>query len=247
MIDIVGVDKSFGMKKVLKNVTLDIRAGETFVIIGQSGSGKTVILKHIAGFLDPDAGTVLIDGKKMNGASASLKNELRQKMGFLFQFGALINWLTVKENVALPLAEHKVYPPEKINEKVDEILSALQLSDSADKMPDDLSGGMKKRVGIARAMVRNPQIILYDEPTSGLDPVMSTRISHLIKKMQTDYGITSIVVTHDMASAYYVADRIAVLYRGNIIGCGSPDEIKNSEDRVVRQFINGELTGPIDA
>jgi phospholipid/cholesterol/gamma-HCH transport system ATP-binding protein len=247
VIDIVGVDKSFGMKKVLKNVTLDIRAGETFVIIGQSGSGKTVILKHIAGFLDPDAGTVLIDGKKMNGASASLKNELRQKMGFLFQFGALINWLTVKENVALPLAEHKVYPPEKINEKVDEILSALQLSDSADKMPDDLSGGMKKRVGIARAMVRNPQIILYDEPTSGLDPVMSTRISHLIKKMQTDYGITSIVVTHDMASAYYVADRIAVLYRGNIIGCGSPDEIKNSEDRVVRQFINGELTGPIDA
>lgn len=246
MIDFSGVHKSFGNKMVLRNIDLSISKGETFVIIGQSGSGKTVILRHIAGFFDPDRGDVSIDGEKMNGSKAFLKNKLRERMGFLFQFGALINWLTVKENVALPLVEHKLYPPDEINTRVMDILEALQLADSAGKMPDDLSGGMRKRVALARAMIRNPQIILYDEPTSGLDPVMSTRISHLIKRMQADYKVTSVVVTHDMTSAYYVADRIAVLYKGDIIECGTPDEIRNTENRIVRQFITGGMEGPIE-
>lgn len=247
MIELHGVSKAFGTNKVLDSVDISISKGETFVIIGQSGVGKTVILRHIAGFFDPDSGNVLVEGHKMNGASHSLKEKLRSNMGFLFQFGALINWLTVRENIALPLVEHKELPVKEIYERVDEILQVLQLRDAAEKMPDDLSGGMKKRVGIARAMVRNPHIILYDEPTSGLDPVMSTKISHLIKQMQDNFGVTSVVVTHDMASAYYVADRIALLYKGDIVQCGTPDEIKNTENRIVRQFVNGELQGPIEA
>ena len=247
MIELSGVKKAFGEKEVLDGVDIAITKGETFAIIGQSGVGKTVILRHIAGFFDPDKGDVIVDGHKMNGASRSVKEKLRAEMGFLFQFGALINWLTVRENVALPLVENRELPLNEIYERVDRILNVLQLGDAVNKMPDDLSGGMKKRVGIARAMVRNPQIILYDEPTSGLDPVMATKISHLIKQMQENYGVTSVVVTHDMASAYYVADRIALLYNGSIVQCGTPEEIKNTDNGIVRQFIKGELEGPIEA
>ena len=246
MIEIVNVNKSFNGKSVLDSVSLHIEKGETFVIIGQSGVGKTTILRHIAGFFDPDTGDVFIEGVKMNGASARRKAKLREKMGFLFQSGALINWLNVRENVALPLVEHKLGTRSEIYKTVDEKLRLLQLSDAAEKMPADISGGMKKRVGLARAIVRNPEIILYDEPTSGLDPVMSARINDLIVRMQRELEVTSVVVTHDMSSAYNIADRIAMLYNGKIIVCGTPDEIRKSADPIVKQFVEGEVRGPID-
>ncbi|HOP28928.1 MAG TPA: ABC transporter ATP-binding protein [Spirochaetota bacterium] len=246
MIEVRNISKRFGKVVVLDNVSLTIENGETFVIIGQSGAGKTTILRHIAGFFDPDQGDVLIDGMKMNGAGSGKKRMLREKMGFLFQSGALINWLNVKENVALPLVEHKLGTKDEIDKIVDEKLSLLQLDDAAEKMPSDISGGMKKRVGLARAIVRNPEIILYDEPTSGLDPVMSARIDELILRMQRELGVTSVVVTHDMDSAYRIADRIAMLYQGRIIECGTPEQIRESINPYVRQFVEGKLTGPIE-
>lgn len=246
MIEFKNVSKNFGRLAVLDNVSFSIEEGETFVIIGQSGAGKTTILRHIAGFFDPREGDVLIDGVKMNGASSSVRARLREKMGFLFQSGALINWLSVRENVALPLVEHRLGTPADRDKIVDDRLEKLQLSDAGDKMPSDISGGMKKRAGLARAIVRNPGIILYDEPTSGLDPVMSARINELIIEMQQDLGVTSVVVTHDMNSAYRIADRIAMLYKGRIVECGTPDEIRNSSNTIVQQFIEGKIEGPIE-
>jgi len=246
MIELVNVSKRFDGRTVLDSVSLHIDKGETFVIIGQSGVGKTTILRHVAGFFDPDAGDVFIDGIRMNGAGSGKRARLREKMGFLFQSGALINWLNVRDNVALPLVEHKLGTKNEIDIIVEEKLKLLQLSDDGEKMPSDISGGMKKRVGLARAIVRNPDIILYDEPTSGLDPVMSARINDLIVRMQQELGVTSVVVTHDMSSAYYIADRIAMLYNGSIIECGTPDQIRNSSKPIVRQFIEGALTGPIE-
>lgn len=245
MIELKNVSKKFGDRVVLNNLSFFIEKGETFVIIGISGSGKTTILRHMAGFLDPDIGEVLIDEIKMNRTGSGVKTMLREKMGFLFQSGALINWLSVKENVALPLVEHRIGTRGEIDKIVDEKLRLLQLDDAADKMPSDISGGMKKRVGLARAIVRNPEIILYDEPTSGLDPVMSARINELIIRMQREISVTSVVVTHDMESAFYIADRIAMLYNGEIVECGTPEQIRNSSDPVVRQFIEGRITGPI--
>jgi len=246
MIEFINVSKRFGSKVVLHQVEFTIKEGETFVIIGQSGAGKTTILRHIAGFFDPDKGDVLVEGDKMNGARSSVRASIREKMGFLFQSGALINWLNVRDNIALPLVEHRLGTKEEIDKIVDDRLKKLQLSDAADKMPSDISGGMKKRAGLARAIVRNPRIILYDEPTSGLDPVMSAKIDELIIEMQRDLGITSVVVTHDMSSAYRIADRIAMLYQGKIVECGTPDEIKSSSNEIVRQFITGKIDGPIE-
>jgi phospholipid/cholesterol/gamma-HCH transport system ATP-binding protein len=245
MIEFNRVSKRFGNRVVLNDVSFYINKGETFVIIGLSGAGKTTILRHIAGFVDPDSGEVLIDNIKMNDSTFRVKAKLRKKMGFLFQSGALINWLSIRENVALPLTEHRTGSMDEINRIVDEKLELLQLSDAGDKMPSEISGGMKKRAGLARAIVHKPDIILYDEPTSGLDPVMSSMISELIIQMQQKLGATSVVVTHDIESAYHIADRIAMLYNGEIIGCGTPDEIRESTDPVVQQFINGKITGPI--
>jgi len=245
MIEFNNVTKGFEDRVILKEVTFTIRDGETFVIIGQSGAGKTTILRHIAGFYDPDSGGVIIDSVPMNGASSRTKTKLREKMGFLFQGGALINWLNVRENIGLPLVEHRLASKEEIDRIVDEKLGLLQLSDAGDKMPAEISGGMKKRVGLARAIVRNPEIILYDEPTSGLDPVMSARTDELINRMKKELGVTSIVVTHDMESAYRIADRIAMLHNGEMVQVGTPDEIRNSESLIVQQFIKGEIEGPI--
>jgi phospholipid/cholesterol/gamma-HCH transport system ATP-binding protein len=228
MIELRNICKRFGSKIVLDDVSLKIEDGETFVIIGQSGVGKTTILRAIAGFFNPDSGEVLIDGIHMDRATSRVKANLREKMVFLFQSGALINWLSVRENVALPLVEHRIGTKEEIDRIVDEKLELLQLTDAAEKMPSDISGGMKKRVGLARAIVRNPRIILYDEPTSGLDPVMSAKIDELIIKMKNELKVTSIVVTHDMESAYRIADRIAMIYKGSVLQCGTPEEIKNT-------------------
>jgi phospholipid/cholesterol/gamma-HCH transport system ATP-binding protein len=246
MIELVNVYKSFNNINVLNGINFKIKKGETFVIIGQSGTGKTVTLRHISGLIDPDSGDVLIDGIKMNRSNNRVKEKLRKRMGIVFQSGALINWMNVRDNVSLPMRENKTYPPEEIERITDEKLELLQLKDAADKMPSDISGGMKKRASLARVLVINPDIILYDEPTSGLDPVMSEHINELIKRMQKDFGVTSIVVTHDMHSAYRVADRIAMLYQGDIIQCDSPDKIKNTENPVVRQFISGQISGPIE-
>ncbi len=246
MIELRKVHKSFESRAVLKGISTYIRKGETFVIIGQSGTGKTVTLRHIAGLIDPDDGDVIVDDVRMNGANSRVKSALREKMGIVFQSGALINWMTVGENVALPLVENRLYPKEKIEEIVTEKLKILQLLDARDKMPSDISGGMKKRVSLARVLARNPEIILYDEPTSGLDPVMSSLINEMIKQMQREFGVTSVVVTHDMSSAYEIADRIAMLYKGEIIQCDTPDKIRTSENPIVQQFINGSLAGPIE-
>jgi len=245
MIEFNRVSKKFGSRVVLDNVSFNINKGETFVIIGLSGAGKTTILRHIAGFVDPDSGEVLVDDIKMNNSTHKVKGRLRKRMGFLFQSGALINWLSIRDNVALPLAEHRAAAIGEINKIVDEKLELLQLGDAGDKMPSEISGGMKKRAGLARAIVNNPDIILYDEPTSGLDPVMSSMISELIIQMQRKLGVTSVVVTHDIESAYHIADRIAMLYNGEILECGTPDEIRESKDPIVQQFINGEIFGPI--
>jgi phospholipid/cholesterol/gamma-HCH transport system ATP-binding protein len=225
-------------------VSLKIEQGETFVIIGLSGAGKTVILRHIVGLLEPDVGSVLIEGTYMNGATRSIRQRLRDKMGFVFQSGALINWLSVWDNLALPLVE-KHYPRNRIDEIVSEKLKLLQLFDAKDKMPSEISGGMRKRVSLARALVTSPEIILYDEPTSGLDPVMSSHINELIRDTQERFNVTSIVVTHDMRSAYYIADRIAVLYEGQIVQCDKPEVVKNTTNPIVQQFITGSLEGPI--
>ena len=211
-----------------------------------SGAGKTVTLKLIAGLLEPDRGAVLIDGVRMSGAPTPVREKLRMKMGIVFQSGALINWLSVYENIALPLAERRQHTATEIERMVDEKLHLLGLTEAKHKMPGDLSGGMKKRVCLARVLVRNPEIILYDEPTSGLDPVMSRIINNLIKQMKADLRVTSVVVTHDIHSAYDIADRIAMLYNGRIIQCDVPEKIKNSDNPIVQQFVRGMMTGPIE-
>jgi len=246
MIELKNINKKFESRHVLKNISLTVEKGETFVLIGMSGTGKTVTLRHIAGLLDPDSGEILIEGIRMNHSSNKTKKILREKMGVVFQSGALINWLSVYDNISLPLVEHRKFPPDEIEKIVNEKLKLLQLTDAKNKMPAEISGGMKKRVCLARVLVRNPEIILYDEPTSGLDPVMSGVINDLIKKMQNVFNVTSVVVTHDMESAYYIADRIAVLYEGEIIQCDTPDKIRNTENPIVRQFITGAQNGPIN-
>ncbi|MDY6970164.1 MAG: ATP-binding cassette domain-containing protein [Spirochaetota bacterium] len=246
MIELRNICKTFNDVVVLNGINAKIEQGETFVIIGQSGTGKTVTLRHIAGLVDPDSGDVFVDGIRMNGASRRVKDGLRRRMGIVFQSGALINWMTVRDNIALPLREQQLLSLEEIDREVDEKLEVLQLSEAQYKMPAEISGGMRKRASLARVLVINPDIILYDEPTSGLDPVMSSLINELIRQMQQEYGLTSVVVTHDMNSAYYIADRIAMLYKGEIIQCDTPDGIKNTNNHIVEQFIYGNLEGPID-
>ncbi len=246
MIELINVYKSFSNINALSGISVKIEKGETFVIIGQSGTGKTVTLRHITGLTEPDSGDVLIDGVKMNGAGAKTKQELRQRMGLVFQSGGLINWMTVRENISLPLVESKKYLPDEIDDIVNEKLKLLNLEGAGEKMPADISGGMKKRASLARVLVGNPEIILYDEPTSGLDPLMSRRINDLIIQMQMDFKVTSVVVTHNMHSAYAIADRIAMLYLGKIIQCDIPEAIKDTENPIVKQFIEGRRKGPIN-
>lgn len=245
MIQIRGLQKWFGAQHVLKGVDLDIRDGETIVIIGQSGCGKSVLLKHIVGLLDPDDGTIKIDGTDIFSLSPSEMDAFRPKMGMLFQGAALFDSLNVQENVGFSLYENTKMPAQEILDRVREKLGMVGLHGIEEKMPADLSGGMKKRVGLARAICNEPKIILYDEPTTGLDPINSDVINNLILRMQERLKVTSIVVTHDMTSAFKVGNRIAMLHKGVIIGIGTPDEIKNTKDPVIRQFVTGSAEGPI--
>ena len=245
MIEIRGLHKSFGENHVLQGLDLEIQTGEALVVIGRSGCGKSVLLKIIMGILEPDAGTVVIDGVDLFSLSPRELDQFRLKLGMLFQGAALFDSLTVRENVGFSLYEHTQLPPEVIREKAREKLRLVGLEGIEELKPSALSGGMKKRVGLARAIANDPKIILYDEPTTGLDPIMADGINELVCQMQKKLRVTSVTVTHDLKSAYKIADRIAMLYEGKIIGAGTPDEIKNTEDPILRQFITGSATGPI--
>lgn len=245
MIEIINVCKSFDGHKVLDNLNLNINSGETTVIIGRSGCGKSVLLKHIIGLLKPDSGHVLIDGKDITRMDEKDLNEVRMKFGMLFQGAALFDSLSILENVGFAMLEHTNASAEEVAKRVEECLALVGLKDIEQKKPAELSGGMRKRVGLARAILVRPQIILYDEPTTGVDPIMGDAINDLIVKLHTKLNVTSIAVTHDMTSAYKIANRIAMLYNGKIVADGTPDQIKNSNNPVVKQFITGAAKGPI--
>jgi phospholipid/cholesterol/gamma-HCH transport system ATP-binding protein len=231
------VYKSFGAKRVLRGVTLEVPDGQNTVIIGRSGSGKSVTLKLIVGLLEPDAGTVAVDGEVVPELDREALAELRGRIGYVFQFAALFDSMTVADNIRLGLTRRGV-PEEEIARRVRESLAVVGLEGSEGKFPAELSGGMRKRVGIARAVALEPRYILYDEPTTGLDPVTSAEMDELMVKTR-DLGVTGVVVTHDMRSAYTVGDRIAMLHEGTIRQVGTPAELQATDDPVVRQFIEG--------
>ena len=226
--------KKFGDEEVLKGVSFEVKPGEIFVLMGPSGSGKSVLLKHLIGLEEPDAGEILINGEKIGTPEIAAK----YRMALVFQSGALLNSLTVGENVGLYLAEHRLKSPEEIQQIVLEKLEAVGLKDTVDKLPDELSGGMKKRVAIARALVIEPQLILYDEPTSELDPLSAVVIGNEILELNKRIGVTSLVVSHDRDLAFGVADRIAVIAEGKILTIGTPDEVKRNTDPLVQTFLH---------
>jgi len=230
---------------VLRGASLEIEKGESMVIIGCSGSGKSVLMKHIIGLIKPDKGTVLIDGIDIWKLSEKELNRLRRRFGMLFQYAALFDSLTVEENVGFALKHQRLKSKKEIKKRVEECLDMVGLPGVLDKKPNELSGGMKKRVGLARAIALQPEIVLYDEPTTGLDPIMADAINNLIIEMRERLEVTSLAITHDMVSAYKIADRIAMLYDGKIIEVGTPEEIRSSKNPVVGQFINGRAEGPI--
>jgi phospholipid/cholesterol/gamma-HCH transport system ATP-binding protein len=238
VIEFQELHKAFGDKRVLQGMSLKVRDGETMVILGYSGTGKSVALKHIVGLLHPDAGDVIVDGQAVSTLDRDGLMELRRGIGYVFQFAALFDSLTVEDNVALGL-KRRGLDDEEIEERVREALALVDLTGSGDRMPAELSGGMRKRVGIARAIALRPRYILYDEPTTGLDPVTSAVIDRLMVRTREHLGVTGVVVTHDMRSAYTIGDRIAMLYEGRIRQVGSVEEIQQTEDSVVRQFIEG--------
>lgn len=246
IIELREVHKSFGAQKVLDGLSLMVPRGQITVIIGRSGGGKSVILKHMIGLIKPDQGQVLVDGQDIRPLDDREINELRKRFGMLFQDAALFDSMTVFENVAFPLREHSRFNEKKIREVVEEKLGLVGLTGHGEKMPSQLSGGMRKRAGLARAIALEPEIILFDEPTTGLDPLMTDAINRLIKNTQEKLGITAVVISHDLQGAYQVAHQIAMLYQGRIIAAGSPQEIRDSDDAVVQQFIHGRAEGPIE-
>ncbi len=239
MIAVRGLVKSIGRQEILHAVDLAVGKGETLVIIGRSGGGKSVLLKHLIGLMTPDAGEIWIDGENITGLSERQLASIRQKVGILFQSGALFDSMTVEENIAFPLEEAGERNADVIGERVREILEVIELGGEEKKMPVNLSGGMKKRVGLARSIIRRPSCVLYDEPTAGLDPVVSDSINQLIRRLQKRYGVTSIVVTHDMKSAFHIADHIAYLHEGRIYFYGTPQELEVSEDPLIQDFMLG--------
>lgn len=244
-IRVVNLHKFFGKKEVLRGVDLEVRQGESMVVIGGSGSGKTVLIKCIIGLIRPDQGEIHVDGVEITSLNERKMNEVRKKFGMLFQGGALFDSLKVWENVGFGLRRQARLSEDEIRRIASEKLKLLGLQNIEDLMPAELSGGMKKRVSLARAIAIEPEILLYDEPTTGIDPVMADAINELIIRMKEKLSVTSIAITHDMKSAYKIGDRIAMLYQGKIIEVGTPDEIKNSPNPIVQQFIQGRSEGPI--
>ena len=238
--------KRFGDNRVLEGFSLEIRDGETTVIIGYSGTGKSVALKHVVGLLEPDAGDVEVDGQVVHTLDREALTALRFKIGYVFQFAALFDSMTVRENLALGLRRRGL-DDDAIAARVGESLALVDLEGTEERLPVELSGGMRKRVGIARAIALRPKYILYDEPTTGLDPVTAAVIDRLIVRCREKLGVTGLVVTHDMRSAYTVGDRIAMLYRGAVRQVGSVEEIRETTDPVVRQFVEGRPEAALDA
>ena len=240
MIRFENITKKLGGKTVLDQINFEIKEGETFVIVGLSGAGKSVTLKHMIRLMRPDSGTVFIDGEPINDLRRSALQTTRSKFGVLFQSAALLQWMSVEENVALPLREHTKMSEKEIQQLVAEKLRLLNLADAGEKFPANLSGGMCKRVGLARAIIMNPKIVLYDEPTSGLDPVTSRRIDDLIVNMRQELGITSVVVTHDLHSALTIGSRIMMLHHGKIVENATPAEFIRSKDPTVQSFLESQ-------
>lgn len=230
---------TFGTHTVLDNIDLDVYKGETLAVLGPSGTGKSTVLRSMIGLLEPNGGQIFIQGEDVSGLDEDGWNRLRMKMGMVFQYSALFDFLTVGENVAFGLRQHTDKSNEEIQGIVTQMLDLVGLPGTHDLYPAELSGGMKKRVGLARAIAVNPEIVLYDEPTAGLDPIMSRNISRLIKKTQEQLHVTSVLVTHDMQSAFYAADRVAMLYEGHIVAIGTAEEMKNSTNPIVKAFIEG--------
>jgi len=245
VIRIVGLHKTFGGNSVLRGVDLEIVRGEVMVIIGQSGSGKSVLLKHLIGLLDPDRGEIYIDGREVTRLPRRARLDVARRFGYLFQGAALFDSLTVAENVAFGLERYTDLDRDGIRRRVTESLDRVGLRGVEGLMPHELSGGMKKRVGLARAIAYGPEIILYDEPSTGIDPIRADSINDLILQLKRELGVTSVVITHDMVSTFKLADRIAMLYEGRIIEVGTAAAIKASANPVVQQFIHGRATGPI--
>lgn len=245
VIRIQGLEKKFGDRPILKGVNLEVRKGETLVIMGGSGCGKSTVLRHMIGVLTPDAGRVEVFGQDMNELHEDGLNSVRKRFGILFQSGALFNSMTVGDNVALPLREHTDLSQEIIDIMVKMKLELVGLREAEPLMPAQLSGGMRKRVGLARAIALDPEIVFYDEPTTGLDPIVTGVIDKLINDFKHGMGITSVVVTHDMQSAFRIADRMVMLYDGKVVAQGTPEEIQTTDEALVRQFVDGRPDGPI--
>ncbi len=243
MIAVNGLRKRLGGQVVLDGIDLTVARGETLAVIGRSGGGKSVLMKHLAGLICPDEGEVRIDGVNLCGLNERQLGPVRRKIGILFQDGALFDSMTVSENVAFPLRERGVRDRGEIARRVEEALAHVSLEGQGEKMPVELSGGMRKRASLARVLASQPACILYDEPTSGLDPVVSDSINHLIRDLQVKFGVTSVVVTHDMTSAYFVADRIAFLRAGSIYLTGVAGDFRTSQDPVIRDFVEGRSRG----
>jgi phospholipid/cholesterol/gamma-HCH transport system ATP-binding protein len=239
MIAVRSLAKRIGQQEILRGVDLEIRTGETLAIIGRSGGGKSVLLKHLVGLMAPDAGEIWIDGQNIIGMNERQLGTIRVKIGILFQSGALFDSMTVEENIAFPLREAGERDPKVLHAKVAEMLEVMEMEGQEGKMPESLSGGMKKRVGLARSIIRRPSCVLYDEPTSGLDPVVADSINRLIRRLQQRFGMTSVVVTHDMKSAFDVADRIAYLHEGRIYFHGTPSDLQRSTDPLIQDFLLG--------
>ncbi len=247
MIELINVHKRFGSQTVLNGLNLRIPAGSTTAVIGPSGEGKSVLLKHMIGLLRPDQGDVLVGGTSIIGLHHAQLNKVREKFAMVFQNAALFDSMTVYENVAFPLEEKTSLSRDEISIRVATALQEVGLKNVNHKYPDELSGGMKKRVGLARALQLEPQIVLFDEPTTGLDPVIRRAIHQLIKETQKKFGFTAVIVSHDIPDIFDIAHHIAMLYHGQILQFGTPEEIQSSDHPVVRQFISGSLDGPINS
>jgi phospholipid/cholesterol/gamma-HCH transport system ATP-binding protein len=238
-IELIDVHKAFGRKQILRGVTLSVSEGETVSLVGFSGAGKSVTLKHIAGLLMPDRGTVRVDGLEVPTLPRKDLYRLRLQMGYVFQFAALFDSMSIAENLAMGLRKLEDISEPEIRERIAESLDRVELAGFEARFPAELSGGQRKRAGLARAIAYRPKYLLYDEPTSGLDPVTTTVIDRLILRMKEDLGVTSLVITHDMGSAYSISDRIAMLYEGRVVQVGTPDEIRDSDSKIVRGFVEG--------
>ncbi len=238
MIRLEGVSKSFGELTVLRKLDLEVAEGETFVMLGRSGAGKSVLLKHIVGLLAPDEGRIYVDDDEVTGASVATLRRIRSDVAYLFQTGALVNWMTVRENVSLPLVERRSESHAAIAKRVDAVLESVGMGAASEKFPTEISGGMRKRAALARVLVQEPRAILYDEPAAGLDPILTRTVGELIKDVQRTAQRTALVVTHNLGLAFEIADRIGLHHEGRLIEVGTPEDFRRSEHPAVQTFLN---------